>query len=64
MIVVAKVISLKTTDLCPAETEEVKKAKEDNMKRKTGSKRLFGISIVETIWTTGTIFAGGALLSA
>jgi hypothetical protein len=30
MIVLAKVISLKMTDLCPAETEEVKKAKEDN----------------------------------
>jgi hypothetical protein len=64
-IVLTKVMSLKMADQCTVEAEEVKKAKENKaMKQRTGLKRLFGISIAETIWTTGTIFAGGAILSA
>ncbi len=64
-VVLTKVISLKMTDQCTVEAEEVKKAREDRaMKQKTDLKRLFGISIAESIWTTGTIFAGGAILSA
>jgi heme exporter protein D len=64
-IVLTKVISLKMTDQYTVKAEEVTKAREDRaMKQKTGLKRLFGISIAESTWTTGTIFAGGALLSA